>query len=244
MMHSFLLSLLEGESPEHITELRLDYELIGEFLPDTFDALSGLELLPNLSVLTVRGHALTSLAGIEHLPLLRHLDVGHNALTDLSPIAHLPHLETLVVSGNRALKDLAPLRTCPQLQHLYAKGLFVSDWSVLAALPRLSTLHCHPLTVASLAPAAHAQVLHLSAGRLSGAIDLSILPTFAHCTALSIVNGPAITAVQGLARFPALRTLDLRFLGIHHRPDTRALPHLTTLDLRHTPAAQGDAGYV
>ncbi len=138
-MQDFLLSQLDGQSGEGVTDLCLDHKLIDEFRPDKFEQLAGLELFPDLKILSIAMHLLRNLNGLPPFPKLIDLDLNLNEIEEISEVEHLPHLQFLHLQHNE-IRDLGNIRFPKSLIELNLSFNHFEDKFQMEALPQLKVL--------------------------------------------------------------------------------------------------------
>ncbi len=146
-------------------------------------------------------------------------------------------------SSDRYLRDISFLRFCANLTALHFYHGEINDWSVLALLPQITTLHISDEVARDLRPIgtlAHLENLTLSIRtpwpRLSGLENLTCLKDF-HFYG----NILALTAIPTL---PAVRNAKIHYGGGFNVPlrsvaDLPAMPELRRLDLESTDLLDG-----
>lgn len=136
-----LAKILEGESPEGVTELALDVDLVRHLLNRrTIRFMAGLEDFTDLEVLSLRQHAIRRVAGIAHLQHLRELDLSHNYVAMPEASAFPESLEWLLLDFNE-VRDIRGLVGMPNLKYLsLANNEPLSHIDALGELPALEDL--------------------------------------------------------------------------------------------------------
>lgn len=101
-----------------------------------------LELMPDLTSLTLSGCALTAeqLTALRLAPNLTHLQLANCSLSTLAPLSTLTQLEVLDLSDN-FVSDLTPLSGCTALQELNLQSNGISDVQPLSSLTSLRILN-------------------------------------------------------------------------------------------------------
>ena len=151
-------------------------------------------------------------------PELKHLGAEFTAVADLSPLVRgCPALESLELTGNRAVVDVGCLGACPALAKLDLASTRVADVSGLACCRRLTTLtvsNCPVTDVSALGASPSLTALDVSATRVSSLAGLAAGPVAPRLQAL-VVSGSAVADLSPCGAFPRLVMLQA-----HH---TRAL---------------------
>ena len=138
-MLPFLQSQLANESALGVDDLCLDYSLVSDAHAARFVAIAGLELFPDLRVLSIAQQELIDVDGLRQAPLLRVLDLNNNALQALGAICELHHLEFLDLSHNE-IETLDGIEALTKLENLQIGFNLLSQIAPLAHLSRLMTL--------------------------------------------------------------------------------------------------------
>ncbi len=138
-MLPFLQSQLQNQSAIGVDDLCLDYSLVSELHPAKFTAIEGLELFPDLEVLSIAQQGLMDVQGLLRAPQLRVLDLNNNELQMLDVICELANLEYLDLSHNE-IQHLEGIAQLTKLENLQIGFNQLSDISPLRSLPRLMTL--------------------------------------------------------------------------------------------------------
>lgn len=138
-MRNFLLSQLDGASGSGVSDLCLDHKLVAELHHEKFQALAGLDLFPDLQILSISMHALRDLKGLPILPKLHELDLSLNEIAEIWEVKHLPKLQILHLQHNE-ISDLRNMQLPQTLMELNLSfNHFEGEFS-LAGLPLLQTL--------------------------------------------------------------------------------------------------------
>lgn len=191
IMTDELWDITELSLPEAVTTLEDLHYFVGltslsiSALPDS--DLGFLELMPDLSSLTLSGCALTSeqLAALRLAPGLTHLQLANCSLSTLAPLSALTQLAVLDLSDN-FISDLTPLSGCTALQELNLQSNGVSDAAPLASLTAL-------------------RILNLSSN------DLKDVSALSACTKLEelYLSGNKLTALDCISSMTVLRILEV-----------------------------------
>lgn len=139
-MEKFLKEQLAGDSGQDVIDLCLDHSLVGEFLDQPFQGISGLDLFPNLEELSISKHTLRSMRGLENLPSLKRLDLSINELEEVEIEGILPALQYLDLSHNE-IEVLKELAIHGQLEEINLGHNALSSMRMEGQLPSLKVLN-------------------------------------------------------------------------------------------------------
>lgn len=217
------------------------------------DSLRGAPNLPELIHLDLSLNQIRSLELIPDWPALKTLNIGHNQLTSLDGLEALS-LESLTISGNKALSSLDMLPGLQDLTHCFATRLLVPDWSWVkeSSLEVLSFSPTASHRITHLGSCATLRQLSVNLSRCTGDIRFPSLPSL---DKLSITKGKGVGQIVlpeaplssvsltfcGLDSVPpipdssALHTLDLRFNELTKLPDLSSFPALKDVYLEGNP---------
>ncbi|MCI4669711.1 MAG: leucine-rich repeat domain-containing protein [Bacteroidia bacterium] len=112
-----LTSILQGLSPQLVTELWLDFEDTQQYQKGAFTEISGLEVFDKLEKLSLAGHEISSLENFPKLDSLIYLDLSHNQIHDTGSLHQADSLRYLDLSYNE-IKEIGFLNHFKELQHL------------------------------------------------------------------------------------------------------------------------------
>lgn len=168
-MQSLIDQLLEGESPEGVIDLCLDFSVSSEYTPEKFTELANLAPFVDLEILSIAQHQLEELSGLAGLdkltslnlsqneiedlstlpafPALTELDLGMNLLTSLAGAPDLPQLRDLNLFFNH-LESIEGIERFPELEKVVLSGNRpLKDLTSLAECPRLTELYIKQLFI-------------------------------------------------------------------------------------------------
>lgn len=201
-------------------------------LPGGFQSLKGLETLPALTDLSLKGMELPDLAPLAACAKVDRLHLNYSTLGDLTPVGAMPALKFLDAYGSKLKQDFAPLAASKTLNEImyYAAELPNDDFSSLGKLkqakifhggltkmtsvewvkevPQIERLYLFVEKVGDLSPIASAAKLTLFRGWKMELGDLAYLNGKADLATVELPDSNYSTTAP-LATLPNLETADL-----------------------------------
>ncbi len=210
------------------------------------DYLEGVERMPNLTRLNLRGNRITDLSPLATLSRLQSLDLGDNNIVDLADVnldtlSRLPELRELTLRDNRGashperpgeherVADLSALAALEALEVLDLSDNHIEDVTPLGRLVRLRSLDLSANRLAEDALSALSSLRRLEDlnVRDNNVRDLSGLSELTTLRYLNLHSNTEVLSIVPLAGLSSLEELILRNVSIGD--DVRVLRELTSL---------------
>ncbi|MEL6633872.1 MAG: leucine-rich repeat domain-containing protein [Bacteroidota bacterium] len=229
-MKDFLSSVLQGLSPDLVTELWLDHEFTQNIRALPLEYISGLEPFQMLEKLSLSGHSLVEIPPFPSLMRLGYLDLSHNQIAQIEGLGTLPHLTYLDLSYNE-IEQIDVLQFLSELEHLNLSHNYLKDLTPLETLSHLKWLSLSGLAhraIQSLAPLSslhNLEVLFARHLRIGDYRPILKLPSL-YALSVSPLNKEALKDLSQISR---LRQLSLGGKFLAGKLSLPPLPHLQQL---------------
>ena len=106
---------------------------------ERFDTIGGLELFPDLEILSISMHELLSPTGLPYSAILKRLNLSQNHLQELADLPQFEALQFLDLSLNE-LQSLRGMPSLPALRELHLSFNHLASFDHLPELPNLRIL--------------------------------------------------------------------------------------------------------
>jgi len=222
--------------------------------------LDGIEWIPNLQELNLRGNRISDISRLSGLRRLEKLNLRGNDIRDISPLAELSMLEYLNLYANSGIQDIGPLKGLKNLHTLILAYVPVGDQvDNLAELTLLRRLNLRSAGINDLSFLAGLKKMeNLNLFGNSSLSALEVIGTLEDLDTLILANVPTngdLGFLRGLAKLrylnlresgaididPVSGLLDLEYLNLHSNPGIstiqpiKNLRRLETLILANVP---------
>lgn len=232
--------------------------------------LDGIEWMPNLQELNLRGNRISDISRLSGLRRLEKLNLRGNDVSDISPLKKLSALEYLNLYANSGIQDIEPLKGLKNLHTLILAYVPVGDQvDNLAELTLLRRLNLRSTGIKDLSfMAGLTKLENLNLYGNTSISSLEMIGTLEDLETLILANVPTygdlgFLSLSGLTKLkylnlresgaadiePLSELLDLEYLNLHSNPaistiqPIKNLHRLETLILANVPVGQ-EAGII